>query len=488
MKPAAVVIGAGLSELVAAHCLARAGLSVTVIAPEGAATGRADSGWVPPGVARELGIDPNAPQSGPWAVAPLEGGGKLELTSDVRASAEAIGRLSARDAAKWAAFCETMHCYAGVLEALYSQPPPDPLAQDLRGLALLARDAWRVRALGRSGMQDFLRLLPMSVADFLDEWFECDALKGVLGAAGVMHAFHGPRSGGTAFNLLHHHVGSAPGVFRPPASRLHAVLGAREGVQQRRGEVARVLVGAGRVCGVALENGETLDASLVVTGIAPDRALLGLIDPGLLDPQLIRAVRNVRRRGVAAEIDLVLERDPGFTRLVIAPALDYLERAYDDAKYGRISANPYIEAQVLGVREGGRCDVRVHVQYVPYTVREGELNAGAIQALGRSVIARISAAAPGFDASVVEQRVLTPHDLERERGYPQGQAYHAELALDQVLWMRPLPELAHYRTPVDGFYLCGPAMHPGAGIAGATGANAASAMLADLKRGALKKL
>jgi phytoene dehydrogenase-like protein len=487
MKPPVVVIGAGVNELVAAHCLARAGLFVTVVSGGDAAAERSDSGWVPPNVARELGIDANelaGPQVGPWAVAPLAGGGRLELTSDVRGSAEAIGRLSARDAAKWPAFCESMHRYAGVVEALYTKPPPDPLAHDVRGLALLARDAWRVRGLGRSGMQDFMRLLPMSVADFLDDWFECDALKGILGAAGVMHAFHGPRSGGTAFNLLHHHVGSAPGVFRPPASRLHAVLSAREGLHHRRGHAARVLVSAGRVSGVALGNGEMIEAGLVVAGCAPERALLGLIDPGVIDPQLARAVRHVRCRGVAAEIDLVLDRDPGFSRLVIAPALDYLERAYDDAKYGRVSADPYIEARVRGTG-GGRVDLRVHVQYVPYTLRDGVSDTDGSQALGRRVIARIAEVVSGFELSIIEYHVLTPHDLERVHGYPEGQAYHAELALDQILWMRPLPELAHYATPIGGFYLCGPAMHPGAGIAGAAGANAASVMLGDLKRGAL---
>ena len=490
MKPAAVVIGAGVNELVAAHRLARAGLEVTVVSAAGAAAERADSGWVPPSVARELGIDVKAlakPQVGPWAVAPLEGGGRLELSGDVRASAEAIGRLSARDGERWPAFCERMHRYAAELESLYSKPPPAPLAQDVRGLALLARDAWRVRGLGRSGLQDFMRLLPMSVADFLDEWFECDALKGILGAAGVMHAFHGPRSGGTAFNLLHHHVGAAPGVFRPPASRLHALLITREGVQHRSGDAARVLVSAGRVCGVALESGETLEAGLVVAGCAPERALLHLIDPAMIDPQLARAVRHVRCRGVAAEIDLVLDRDPGFSRLVIAPALDYLERAYDDAKYGRVSANPYIEAQLRGATEGGRFDVRVHVQYVPYTLREGELDSGARQALESGVVARIAEVVPGFESSILERHVLAPHDLERAHGYPEGQPYHAELALDQVLWMRPLPELAHYRTPVEGYYLCGPAMHPGAGIAGAAGSNAASVILADLKRGVLRR-
>lgn len=484
MKRTAVVIGAGVNELVAAHYLARAGYSVTVVSPDNKPAERFDTGWVPPRIVTELGLEADVlskPQTEPWAAAPLAGGGRLELTSDVRATAEAIGRLSARDGAKWPAFCERTYAYAGVLESLYLKPPPDPLAQNIGGLAQLARDAWRVRGLGRSLMEDFMRLLPMPVGDFLDDWFECDALKGMLGAAGVMHAFHGPRSGGTAFNLLHHHLGSAPGVFAPPVSRLHATLSKREGVQKRSGAAARVLVSEGQVSGVLLENGETIEAGILATGFAPRRALLELLDPGLLAPQLVRAVRNLRCRGVVAEVDLVLERDPGFSRLVIAPSLDYLERAYDDAKYGRESAKPYLEARVQNPGEAGRVMVRVHVQYVPYAMRGAEWDSARSQALGRSVVAQLAEAVPGFDGWVIEQHVLTPQDLERVYGYPQGQAYHAELALDQVLWMRPVPELAQYRTPVRGFYLCGPAMHPGAGIAGAAGANAASVMLSDLR-------
>lgn len=485
MKPAAVVIGTGVNELVAAHYLARAGCPVTMVVPESSVAERLDTGWVPPRIVSELKLDANVlsqPHTDPWAAAALAGGGRLELTSDVRASAEAIGRVSARDGAKWPAFCERMHACAGVLEALYLKPPPNPLAQNIRGLAQLARDAWRVRGLGRSGMEEFMRLLPMSVADLLDEWFECDVLKGILGAAGVMHVFHGPRSGGTAFNLLHHHVGSAPGVYRPARSRLHAALHRLDGVQKRSGTVARLILSEGRVSGVALAGGPTIDAAIVVTGFAPERALLELIDPGLLDPQLVRAVRSVRRRGVVAEVDLVLDRDPAFSRLVIAPSLDYLERAYDDAKYGRVSARPWIEAFAQSAGEDGRVTVRIHVQYVPYAIRGAEWDSAQSQALGRSVVGQLAEAVPGFDRWVIEQHVLTPQDLERAHGYPQGQAYHAELALDQVLWMRPVPELAQYRTPVRGLYLCGPAMHPGAGISGASGANAASVILADLKR------
>jgi phytoene dehydrogenase-like protein len=285
---------------------------------------------------------------------------------------------------------------------------------------------------------------------------------------------------------LHHHVGSAPGVFRPPLSNLRAALDRFSGMEIRRDTPARIEVRDGTVAGVALASGETLAAPLVVSGLPPARTLLELIDPGGLDPQLVRALRNVRSRGVVAEMDLVLDRHPGFSTLVIAPALDYLERAYDDAKHGRISTNPYLEARHAGADAHGKHRVRVHVQYVPYVLRGAVWDTALATTLGRTVLAKLAEHSPGFTDAVVEQHLLAPDDLEHLHGFPQGHAYHAELALDQVLWMRPLPQLAQYRTPVPGLYLCGPAMHPGAGTAGAAGANAASVILRDVRRGLMK--
>ena len=219
----------------------------------------------------------------------------------------------------------------------------------------------------------------------------------------------------------------------------------------------------------------------MVSGLAPSRTLLELIDPGWLDPQLVRAVRNIRSRGVVAKLALTLHREPQFSTLVVAPSLDYVERAYDDWKYGRISSAPCIEARYTGTAAKDRHLVQVDVQYVPHAVGGTAWDTAQASMLARSVVDRISAAAAGFGDGVIEQHVYTPDDLEHIEGYPEGQEYHAELALDQILWMRPVPQLAHYRTPIRGLYLCGPAMHPGGGIAGAAGANAASVVVRDLK-------
>jgi phytoene dehydrogenase-like protein len=343
--------------------------------------------------------------------------------------------------------------FARFLEAVYTAPPPDPLSS---GFAL------RARRLGRRALADLLRLLPMPVADLLDDWFEADALKGALGGAGILHLLQGPRSGGTAFRLLHHHVGCPPGVFRPPRSNILELLRRLPRVELQGTEVLRIAVRNGAVAGVVLKDGRELAASVVVSSADPRRTLLELVEPGWLDPELARALRHVRCRGVAARLRLELDRAPGFSALALAPSLDYLERAYDDAKYGRSSREPYIEA---------RCDERhrmeVVVQYAPYGAACHDLSEKAIALLAEH----------WGDAQAQRVELSTPRELEELEGWPEGQPHHAELALDQALWMRPLPELAHYRTPIDGLWLCGPGMHPGAGIAGASGLNCAHAIL-----------
>jgi len=481
-----LVIGAGVNELVCAHYLARAGRSVVVLDPRPA---REDSlpevGWIPPRIVRELGLAGRGlkiDRRDPWITVPLADGERLELWHDMTRSVEAIRRVSPCDAAKWPEFCERMKRLARFLEHLYIKPPPDLMSRDLGDLAQLAVLGFRVRRLGRQGIEDLLRLLPMSVADWLDDWFEADALKAVLGAAGVMHLHQGPRSGGTAFMLLHHHVGSPAGVFRPLLSNLRRVLAEFPGLEIRRGaEVARIAVREGRVAYVVLENGEEISTSLVVSGADPRRTLLNLVDPGWLDPDVVRAVRHIRCRGVVARVTLALDRAPGFSTLVVAPSLDYIERAYDDAKHGRVSHEPYLEASSDGRTVDGRYPVEVHVQYAPYAFAAGMWDDDRRLELGDLAVKVLSQRLRDFEAAVVK-RVLSPRDLEDQYGFPEGQEHHAELALDQALWMRPLPGWARYRTPIEGLYLCGPGTHPGGSIAGAAGANAARVILRELRR------
>ncbi len=450
----AIVIGADVNGLVAAHYLAQARRRVLVVEQREKPDNRLDVGWVPPQIVRELGLAGGwgglrLEQPDPWITAPLDGGGRLELWRDVAKSALSIRRLSNADAAKWPEFCARMRRLAGVLERLYVQPAPDVETREMGELLRLVGLGLHVRRLGKQTVIDLLRILPMSIAELLDDWFENDTLKGVLGAAGVWHLRQGPRAGGTAFNFLHHHVGSPAGVFRPPRSNITRVLDALPGVEIRRGDGALVLLGKdGRAAGVRLgSSGDEIAAPLVVSSADPRITFEPV--KSHLDAEFVRAVGNIKARTVVVRGTLALDRPADFGVLCIAPSLDYLERAYDDAKYGRTSARPYVEA----CAENGR--VELQVQYVP----------AADPALAGVVAAALGA--PGGRVS-----------LET----PGSHLYHGELTLDQILFMRPVPGWSRYRTPIDGLYLCGPGTHPGGGIAGAAGRNAARVILKDEPR------
>ena len=443
----AIVIGADVNGLAAANYLARAGRRVLLVEQRERPDNRLDVGWVPPQIVRELGLGGGGglrvEQPDPWITAPLDGGDRLELWRDVAKSALSIRRLSNADAARWPEFCARMRRLAGVLEALYVQPAPDVETREIGELLRLAGLGLHVRRLGKQTVIDLLRILPMSVAELLDDWFENDALKGVLGAAGVWHLRQGPRAGGTAFNFLHHHVGSPAGVFRPPRSNVTQVLAALPGVEVRRGVEATVVAAAGRVSGARVGR-EELAASLVISSADP-QTTFGALKPHL-DAEFVRAVSNIKSRSIVARGTARLGRSADFTTLCLAPSLDHLERAYDDAKYGRTSARPYVEA----VAVDGHLDL--HVQYAAST--------------DATLVERV-AAALGVQAGQVTLEATSGH------------LYHGELTLDQILFMRPVPGWSRYRTPIEGLYLCGPGTHPGGGIAGAAGRNAARVILKE---------
>jgi len=474
VSAATVVIGAGADELVAAHLVARAGHRVVVLA-QGIAP-RPTVGWIPPALARALELDRHGLRvatDDPWAVAPLAGGGRLELWQSAERSAASIARVSPRDAARWPAFCDRMARLARFLESVYQAPPPDPTGTGAGAITELARLAWRARRLGRASLTDLLRVLPMPVADLLDDWFENDALKGLLAASAVAGLRHGPRAAGTAFALLDRQVGNRPGVFRPPRSNAAQVLGTLPGIELAGdARAVRIAVRAGRVAAVVLADGTEIAAEHVLSGLDPRRTLLELVEPGWLDPDTIRAVRSIRARGVVAEIE-VNAADPGLAMpLVVAPSLDYLERAADAAKYGAVSPEP-----LLVVRPVAAARLAVELQYAPYSLAGGRWDERRRDGLAHTAIDLLRRSLPAGAGAFEVGAVRTPLDLETERGWPEAQAAHAELALDQVLWMRPTPALARYRTPIHGLYLCGPALHPGPAAPGAAGAHAARALL-----------
>lgn len=515
-----VVIGGGLAGLTSAALLAKSGRRVLVlerrevlgglhstdeIAPgiRGDAVEH-DIGWVPSSMLQELKLDDRAlslVRPDPSAVSLLPDGETLTLWTDPARTASELQRHSPSDARAWRGFGERVERLAGFLQALYEGPAPEPLASGATELLSMLGVGRRVRSLGREGIIDLLRTLPMSVADVLDETFESPALKGLVATSGVTRLVQGPKSGATAFLLIHNHVGAPAGAIKSRmiargglGALAHAVAESARahGAEIRTGSaVARIEATEEGVRGVVLEGGEEIAAAMVLSTIDPRRTLYDLIDPIHIDPELSETIGAVKYRGACAKVNLVLGRLPALPEellqgaLVVAPDIGYLERAYDAAKYGGISERPYLEARIPTIHDAslappGRHVMSVIVQWVPYALRGAAWDSVRREALGNLVVETLGEVLPGFSQHVIARQVLTPKDVEDRYGATQGSLTHGELTLDQILFMRPVPGLARHATPIAGLYLGGPGTHPGSSLASA--ARAAAAIVAT-KRG-----
>ena len=522
----AVVIGAGHNGLVCAAYLARAGLRVVVLERRDRPGGLADTEEIAPGfrtpaaahtvgrlrrsVLRDLGLARHGlrlirPPARAFAADP--DGRPITLWEDPTTTAEELRGLSPADAEAYPRFDRKLRALASFLAHLHAQTPPDTaepsLSDTLGGLRL-------VRALRRLGgpanTREVLRILPMAVADLVGEVFRTDLLRGVLSARGVQYTAMGPWSAGTAAVLLSDSVGGDSGlagqstvaVGGPGALAAALTVAARSlGAEVRYdSEVARVTTVRGEVTGVALTEGQELAARAVVSGADPRHTLLDLVDPVELGPTLGWRAGNIRGPGTVTKINLALDGLPRLAaaedparltgRILVTGGIDDLERSFDASKYGRFSDTPYLEATIPTLSdpslapEGGHV-MSVLAQWTPYRLRDGHWDARRDE-IGDLVLKRLDEVAPGLSGMVVERRVLTPLDLERAYGVTEGHPLHAEPGLDQFFAWRPLLGWARYRMPVRGFFLCGAGAHPGGGITGAPGANAAGEILADLKR------
>ena len=519
----AIVIGAGVNGLTAAAYLARAGRKVLVVERQPVVGGMCvtgefhpgfrantcvdDAGWLPPAVERELDLGRHgyAASLAPVSLAaPVEGNAPLVIRGDAGATAAGIAALSPSDGARWQEFCDFVARLGGFLEALYSARTPvveSSAPADMLALLSLGR---RMRGLGRRGMIDVLRSVPMPVSDLLDEWFTDPVLKGALAFGGVANVQHGPQSGGTSLVFLHGQVGLPNGyvrgrrVARGGVGALGEALASAAraaGAEIRTGAtVTQVVTKDDRVRGVVLDSGEEIAAEAVVSSADPRRTFGTLLDPGLFDPEFLGAVECVRMRGSAARVHLALDGLPRFASgahewgrdalrgaITLAPDMNALERAYDAAKHGEVSPSPCLWASIPSLDDptlapAGKHVLSVQVQYAPYEVRGGWTDARR-ESLGNAVVAALAEHAPDLEAMVLHGEVLAPVDLESRFGVTEGNLLHGELALDQFLFMRPVPECARYATPLDGLWLCGSGTHPGAGTAGASGRLAAKEIL-----------
>jgi phytoene dehydrogenase-like protein len=516
----AIVVGGGHNGLVAAAYLARARRKVLVLERRPVLGGAAVTEEVFPGfrfsvfsyvvsllrpeIIRELDLPRHGLQILPLesTITPLDNGDYLGSWADPDETRRELYRHSPRDAEATVVFGRLMQHMAMAVKPILGMVPPDPMSlapSDLAGMLRLGR---HFRSLGAERFHALHKLMTMSSADYLDEWFEFDPLKATRSASGIIGTFLGPRSPGSAYVLLHHYMGEIDGAFRAwgfqkggTGGISEAIAGAARafGAEIRTdAEVARVLVRDGRATGVALATGEECRASVVVSGLDPRRTFTQLVEPRELPADLVDAVRRYRFRGSSGKVNLALDGLPDFTCLPgngphlrgavsISPSIDYLERAYDDAKYGEFSRRPYMDIVLPsmidpGMAPPGKHVMSIFVQYAPYDLNGG-WNDARRDAFGDAVIDTLSRYAPNLKSLILHRQVLTPADIERITGLSEGNIFQGELALQQLFFLRPSPAWAKYRTPVRGYWQCGAGTHPGGGIMGASGRLAALEIL-----------
>jgi len=521
-----IIIGAGHNGLVAAAYLAKAGRRVLVLEKRDAIGGIAVTEEIFPGfkaspvsdgcgdlsarVRRDLKLDAHVEtlHTDPVAFCPQPDGSHLTIWRDTARTVQEIARASRADADAYPAFVDLMGKVAGAVRALMEMAPldlPEVGFRDLlSGRGLLAA----ARRLGRKRATEILRILPMPCADLLDEFFESDALRGAIAANSVLNITWGPQEAGTAYTLLSSWALSDTGLFRSSSTvvgGMGALAGAIAsaargfGTEIRTGAlVAKVIVQQGRATGVQLESGEQLTAATVVSNADPRTTFLELLEPRFLDASFLRHVRCIKYRGSAARIHLALGALPEFTALTgsspeahlrgpiqIAPSLEYIQRAYDCSKYGRCSRDPLLDIRIPSLSDPslapqGQHLMSITAKYAPYKLRAGDWNAQR-EAFADRVIDTLAAFAPRIRDVVLQRRVLAPPDLESLYGLPEGNLNHGEMTLDQFFHMRPVPGYARYRAPVAGMYLCGAGTHPGGGVTGLPGRNAAREILQQVR-------
>jgi phytoene dehydrogenase-like protein len=523
-----VVVGGGHNGLACAIYLARAGLDVLVLERRDVVGGAAVTEEVWPGyrvstasyivslmpdrIVAELGLKRFGYEVSivtPDYFVPFSDGTSLTLWGDLDRDRDNIARLSERDADAYVAFDAYFQRVAAMMKRLLYVVPPN--------LRLRELPAWisTVRTLRRwSGrdLHELVRLFTMSCADFLDEWFEDERVKGALATQAIVGAWCGPMSPGSAYVLMHHWIGEVDGHFGAWGWVKGGMGGVTQsmrraaeaaGVEIRTGaEVARIAVsGGGRAAGVELADGSVVPARRVVSNLHPKTTYLDLVGRDRLPAEVVRDVERIRTRSGSLKVHLALSGLPRFTGwdqegevhrglIATSPSLEYLERAWDDAKYGRASEHPYTEMVFPTAHEDGLAPLGKHIalgfsQYGPFELRGGSWETER-DAFGRRVIGEFELYAPGFADLVEEMEVLAPPDLERRFGLLGGSISHGELAPDQLFSFRPIPGYGDYRTPVAGLYLCGAGTHPGGGVMAVPGRNASTVVLRDVRRDRLR--
>jgi len=517
-----IVIGGGHNGLVNAAYLAKAGKKVVVLERRHVLGGAAVTEEIIPGflfsecsyvvsllrpeIIRELDLPRHGleilPLDGTFS--PMPNGDYLWRVNDHAKSIRDIRRHSRLDAEAYDEFSKMMAPMCRFVKPLLSMVPPDPTTLNPKDLKQLHFLIQRFRELSSDERYTLVQLMTMSSADFLDQWFETDVLKATMSASGIIGTFLGIRSPGTAYVLLHHYMGEIDGAFRSwgfsrggtgAISNAIADAAREAGVEIRtKAPVGKILVKNGRACGVALQDGEELTANVVSSSVDPHLTFEKFLEPSELPADFLEGVRRYKFRGSSGKVNLALDALPNFKCLPgpgahlrgaisISPSMEYMERAYDDAKYGHYSRRPYIDIVIPSVTDPsvappGKHVLSCFVQYAPYKLAEGTWD-DQKEAFGENVINTIAEYAPNIKDIIIGRQILTPLDLEREFGLTQGNIFQGELSLEQLFFLRPVAGWAYYRTPIHNLYMCGSATHPGGGIMGANGRIASQVILKE---------
>ena len=522
----AIIIGAGHNGLVTAALLAKAGFKTVVLEQRDVLGGAAATEEVFPGFKIDTGADDAGlfhdeiigelnlaahglafRESEATVFAPQPDGTALTLWADQGQSVGEIKRFSEHDAQRYPAFAAEITQHAQALRRMLLLTPPELMERNISDATAWGPFGLHLRRMGSKEMMEFMRVLPMPASDYLDGWFESDALKGTLGVPAIFGNQLGVRGSGTNFMLLYQQAGGFPQrrAVVGGIGQLSAALAAaaeKQGAEIRLGTaVDHILLNNDeRAAGVVLADGTEIAAKIVVSNADPRRTFFDLVGPTNLEPRYTHPIRNILYRGVTAKINLALSGLPQFKgqtdaaqlhgRIRISPSLQYLERAYDAAKYGRFSPNPVLDMTIPTLLDPtlapeGQHILSITMQYAPYKLVDGDLVDGdwnsQREPLGDAVLDTLSQYAPDLHSLILQRQVLTPLDWEQTYGLTEGSIHHGQMSLDQLLIMRPFSAWSRYSTPVENLYLCGAGTHPGGGVTGAPGYNAAREVIKALK-------
>jgi phytoene dehydrogenase-like protein len=520
-----IVIGGGHNGLVNAAYLARAGKNVLVLERRYVLGGAACTEEVFPGfkfsvcsyvvslLRPEIIRDLDLPRHG-LEILPLDGtftpmpnGDHLWRVNDHGKTHREIARHSKLDAEAYDEFGKSMQAMCRFVKPILSMVPPDPATLNPKELMKLLFLGRRFQGLTSEDKYNQVQLMTMSAIDFLDQWFETDVLKATMSASGIIGTFLGVRSPGTAYVLLHHYMGEIDGAFRSwgfarggtgAISNAIADAAREAGVEIRtQAAIAQIIVKNGKAKGVVLASGDEIYADIISSSVDPRLTFVKMIEKGHLPDDFLEEINRYKFRGSSGKVNLALDALPNFKAIPgpgahlrgaisISPSVEYMERAYDDAKYGNFSRRPYIDMVIptltdTSIAPPGKHILSCFVQYAPYKLRPGLNWDDQKEAFGNNVINTIAEYAPNIKDIILYKQVITPLDLEREWGLTEGNIFQGELSLEQLFFLRPVPGYAQFRTPIKNLYMCGSATHPGGGIMGGPGRLAALEILKDFK-------